>query len=111
MLECLDSEGNWIDLRLCHAQDFGRLADGTYVHSTGGSPLFLRCLRQDGRVIYVVDGGGDPYRIVSLPSRASATALRNQPEARLRRHVTRGASAFRDAEDPARIQPRGLANL
>ena len=70
VLECLDSEGNWIDLRLCHAQDFGRLEDGTYVHSTGGSPLFLRCLRQDGRVIYVVDGGGDPYtyRLYPFPS-------------------------------------------
>lgn len=31
--------------------------------------MFIRCLRQDGSVVYVVDGGGDPYtyRLVPFP--------------------------------------------
>ena len=34
--------------------------------------LFLRCLRQDGLVVYTEDGPGDPYtyRLVALPDDA-----------------------------------------
>ena len=45
--------------------------DGVYVCAGhGGSPIWLRCLRQEGSVIYVLDGGGDPYtyRLHPFPS-------------------------------------------
>jgi len=31
--------------------------------------MFIRCLRQEGKVIYIVDGAGDPFtcRLVPLP--------------------------------------------
>lgn len=48
---------------------FSRVPDGTYVCSGwGGSPLFLRCLRQDDSVVYVMDGQGQPftYRLVAV---------------------------------------------
>jgi hypothetical protein len=71
VLEVLTAEGEWIDHGLFRASDFAREEDGTYVCSGGGgSPLFLRCLRQDGSVIYVTDGGGEPftYRLCQFPS-------------------------------------------
>jgi hypothetical protein len=70
VLETLTGEGDWIDWGLYAASDFQRLDDGTYVAAGEGSPLFLRCLRQDRSVVYVVDGGGEPftYRLVSFPS-------------------------------------------
>lgn len=69
VLECLTGTGAWIDSGLYHAEAFQRDADGTYVFAGDGSPLYLRCLRQDGCVIYVVDGAGDPYtyRLVPFP--------------------------------------------
>ncbi len=70
VLECLTPEGDWIDWGLYRAGDFERGEDALYVVHGFGSPLWLRCLRQDGSVIYVVDGGGDPftYRLVPFPS-------------------------------------------
>ena len=50
---------------------FDRLERGAYVCAGhGGSPIWLRCLRQEGSVIYVLDGGGDPYtyRLHPFPS-------------------------------------------
>jgi hypothetical protein len=69
VLECLTDTGAWIDWGLYHAEAFERDDDGTYVFGGDGSPLYLRCLRQDGCVIYVVDGAGDPYtyRLVPFP--------------------------------------------
>ena len=70
VLEFLTGGGEWLDHGLFHASLFGRNDDGTYVCSGhGGSPLFLRCLRQDGAVLYVLDGGGRPYtyRLVPFP--------------------------------------------
>jgi hypothetical protein len=69
VLECLTDTGAWIDWDLYHAEAFQRDDDGTYVFGGDGSPLYLRCLRQDGCVIYVVDGAGDPYtyRLVTFP--------------------------------------------
>lgn len=70
VLECLTETGTWIDWGLYDAKAFERRDDGTYVSGSDSSPLFLRCLRQDGCVIYVVDGAGDPYtyRLVPFPS-------------------------------------------
>lgn len=71
VLEALTAEGEWIDQGLYGPDQFGREHDGTYVCAGhGGSPLYLRCLRQDGMVIYVLDGGGDPftYRLYPFPS-------------------------------------------
>lgn len=71
VLEFLTSDGEWMDHGLFRADQFGRDDDGTYVCAGhGGSPLFLRCLRQDGMVIYTLDGGGDPftYRLYPFPS-------------------------------------------
>ena len=62
-LETLSEGGEWIVWGRFEASMFGRLEDGTYVCAGhGGSPLFLRCLRQDGGVIDVLDGCGDRYR-------------------------------------------------
>jgi hypothetical protein len=70
VLECLTETGDWIAWGHYTADDFDRDHDGTYVGRTDGSPLYLRCLRQDGIVIYVEDGGGDPftYRMVRSTS-------------------------------------------
>jgi hypothetical protein len=70
VLECLTSDGSWIDWGLYESSAFDRLSDGTYLCTTGGSPMYLRCLRQDGSVLYVLDGAGDPYtyRLVPFPS-------------------------------------------
>lgn len=70
VLECLTADGEWIDWGIYRAIDFEREEDGAYLNTIDGSPLWLRCLRQDGRVIYCIDGGGDPYtyRLHSVPS-------------------------------------------
>lgn len=71
VLETQAEDGSWIDERLCRAEDFSRLEDGAYVLQTGGgSPLFLRCVRQDGDIIEHVDGTGAHfiYRMVPYPS-------------------------------------------
>jgi len=70
VLECLTADGEWIDWGLYRADDFERGEGGLYVAHVVGSPLWLRCLRQDGSGIYVVDGGGEPftYRLVPFPS-------------------------------------------
>lgn len=73
VLECLTSNGLWIDWGLYASSMFDHSPDGTYVCSGwGGSPLFLRCLRQDGSVIYVLNGAGQPftYRPVAFPGGA-----------------------------------------
>ncbi len=69
VLECLTADGSWIDWGLYRAEEFERQEDGAYLNAMDGSPLWLRCLRQDGSVIYVIDGGGDPftYRLVPFP--------------------------------------------
>jgi hypothetical protein len=62
-LETLSEGGEWIVWGRFEASMFGRLEDGAYVCAGhGGSPVFLRCLRQDGSIIDVVDGCGDTYR-------------------------------------------------
>jgi hypothetical protein len=70
VLETLTGAGAWIDWGLYASNDFVVGDDGAYLCQGAGSPLWLRCLRQDDAVIYVVDGGGDPhvYRMVPFPS-------------------------------------------
>ncbi len=68
-LECLDGDGAWTHWGRYEARLFDRLDDGSYLCAGhGGSPTYLRCLRQDGQVIYVLDGSGEPftYRVVKL---------------------------------------------
>ena len=69
VLEVLTAAGDWIDWGLYDADDFVRGEDGAYLCQGEGSPLWLRCRRQDGNILYVVDGGGDPYvyRMVPFP--------------------------------------------
>lgn len=69
VLECLTSEGAGIDWGLYRAEDFQRQDNGAYLYAGCGSPLWLRCLRQDGSVIYVLDGAAAPYtyRLVPFP--------------------------------------------
>lgn len=55
------SRRHWLDWGLFAAADFERQGDGAYVHAGEGSPVRLRCIRQDGAVVYAVDGAGDPY--------------------------------------------------
>lgn len=69
VLEYLTPDGEWMDWGLFGADDFQRQSDGAYLNAGEGSPLWLRCLRQDGAVLYTVDGAGDPYtyRLVPFP--------------------------------------------
>jgi hypothetical protein len=61
-LEALTSDGAWIEFGRYAGDMFSRLEDGSYVCAGwGASPLFLRVVRQDGVVLYVLDGGGQPY--------------------------------------------------
>ena len=71
VLEVPAADGGWIDHGLYRADLFGRDDDGTYVCAGyGGSPLFLRCVRQEGDLIDVLDGTGArfTYRLVPFPS-------------------------------------------
>lgn len=70
--ECLTPEGGWIDWGLYRAEDFVRGEDGHYVAQVR-KLWAARCgsgVRQDGSVIYVIDGAGDPYtyRLIPFPS-------------------------------------------
>ncbi len=59
-----------MDHGLYEADKFARLEDGTLACTGwGGSPLFLRYIRQEDNVIDVLDGGGDQYtyRLVPFP--------------------------------------------
>jgi spore coat protein CotH len=69
VLEFLTDTGEWLDHSPYDADSFDRGDDGTYMCLDHGSPLYLRCLRQDGSVIYVIDHSGDPftYRLVPFP--------------------------------------------
>lgn len=69
VLECLTDTGAWIDWGLYSAAAFQRDDDDGYFFGGDGSPLLLGCLRQEGCVIYGVDGAGDPYtyRLVPFP--------------------------------------------
>lgn len=83
VLECLTDTGAWIDHGLYRAQDFGRTDDGTYCcWPAAGSRLYMRCLRQDGCVIYVVDGANHPYtyRLVPFPSKRYWPSARRRLE-------------------------------
>ncbi len=82
VLECLTDTGAWIEWGHYASSSFDRLDDGTYLCSGhGGSPLYLRCLRQEGDVIYAVDGGGDPftYRMRPLATVDRATTATDTP--------------------------------
>ena len=70
VLETLDERGEWIDWARCPADAFMRTDDGAYLCTSGSSGLWLRCVRQDGAVLYCVDGGGSPftYRLCPYPS-------------------------------------------
>jgi hypothetical protein len=71
ILECLTHTGEWIDWGRYQADAFTRCEDGAYLClPEAGSPMWLRCLRQEGSVVYVVDGHGEPYtyRLVPYPS-------------------------------------------
>lgn len=62
VLEVLTGDGEWIEHGRFDAASFAREPDGTYISAIGeGSPMHLRCLRQEGSVVHVVDGGGEPY--------------------------------------------------
>lgn len=71
VLEVPAEAGGWTDYGLYRADQFGRDDDGTYVCAGyGASPLFLRCVRQRGDVIEVLDGTGAQftYRLVPFPN-------------------------------------------
>lgn len=69
ILECLTPDGSWSEWGMYEANAFDRGLDGTYLYSGVGSPVYIRCLRQDGSVVYAADGAGDPYtyRLVAVP--------------------------------------------
>lgn len=76
VLEYLDAHGRWGDWGVYRACDFSHQEDGAYVNTLNGSPLWLRCVRQDGEVVYCVDGAGDPYtyRLQSFPNERYSAA-------------------------------------
>lgn len=73
ILEVPDGEGAWIDEGLWRADQFVPL-DGTpgavYAQQPSGRPQILRCIRQYGDLIDVLDGSGEQYtyRIVPFPA-------------------------------------------
>jgi hypothetical protein len=71
VLEIRADDGQWIEHAFYSSDLFGRNDDGTYVCAgQGGSPMFLRCVRQRGQYIDVLDGGGFgyTYRLIPIPS-------------------------------------------
>jgi transcriptional regulator with XRE-family HTH domain len=59
VLEAEQDDGSVVDQGLYRAEDFTRTYDGAYVNAGhGGSPLWLRCLRQSGAWIVCLDGSG-----------------------------------------------------
>lgn len=70
-LECLNRDGSWVLHGIFRAEEFDRQPDGAYLNAKEGLPTWLRCLRQDGQIVYSVDGGGDPhtYRLCPAPRR------------------------------------------
>jgi hypothetical protein len=91
-----DPKRAWIDWGRYQAADFARCDDGAYVNTMAGSPMWIRCLRQDGSVVYVVDGQGDPYtyRLVAFPSHRYWETGQPRPEAEYE------GLRFDDAGDP-----------
>ena len=70
ILEVQDGKFGWMDHGLLEADKFALQEDGTLACTgRGGSPLFPRCIHQQGNVIDVLDGGGDQYtyRLVPFP--------------------------------------------
>jgi hypothetical protein len=62
------STKSWGYERRCRAADLARLEDGTYLHQVWGSPLYLRIKTNRGGVLTILDGGGDPWRCIILPT-------------------------------------------
>ena len=63
-------DGTWWGEAQCTSSQFNHLEDGSYCGSTGGSPIWFRCVeRHDGYFIHV-DGGGRlfAYRLLPLPA-------------------------------------------
>jgi hypothetical protein len=72
-LSSLGDDGAWTAWGEFRAADFSRLDDGSYLCSGyGGSPVYLRCTRQEGSVIECIDGGGElhTYRLEPCPPAA-----------------------------------------
>ena len=70
VVEVPDGEGGWTDYGLYDAAKFERLENGALVCTGWGpTPFYLRCIRQEGNVIDVLDGVGEQYtyRIVPFP--------------------------------------------
>ena len=67
-VECAD--GVWRAEARCSAGDFERLADGSYLCSSGASGFWLRCVseRADHFCHLAGDGTLHRYRVVELPT-------------------------------------------
>lgn len=63
VLETQHDGGTLVDQGLYRADDFTRTYDGSYVNAGhGGSPIWLRCIRQSGAWIVCLDGSGARIR-------------------------------------------------
>jgi transcriptional regulator with XRE-family HTH domain len=72
VLEAEQDDGTLVDHGLYRADDFTRTHDGAYVNAGhGGSPIWLRCIRQSGAWIVCLDGSGARirYRLRAVGSR------------------------------------------
>lgn len=72
VLEVEQNNGTLVDHGVYRADDFTRTYDGSYVNAGhGGSPIWLRCIRQRGAWIVCLDGSGARirYRLRAVGSR------------------------------------------
>src|SRR4051794_41882799 len=67
-LEVQLDNGVWITEVTATPNDFDRLADGSYICSSGASGLWVRCIEDRGEHFIHVDGSGERfrYRLVDL---------------------------------------------
>jgi len=72
VLEAEQNDGSLVDHGLYRADDFTRTDDGAYVNAGhGGSPIWLRCVGQNGAWIVCLDGSDmrRRYRLRAVGSR------------------------------------------
>ncbi len=68
MLQIKTERGEWWEQAVCRPEQFARDEDGSYVCTTLGSPIWLRCVEKHRDHFVHVDGGGErfEYRLLRI---------------------------------------------